>query len=203
MGADFILTGSINQCTVEANTSQLVKELLQQINVQDTGYAPAAGMFELGGKVQVLKKGVYFPARANKLHELYRQYDSIDEIDEKTKTRLQEQYFKRSFDSIYAEMESVLTTQERALAQRSPKARMAVIFKWYLEHSAKLALQGDENHQHRVDFQVYCGPALGAFNQWVQGTTLESWTQRHVHLIGEKLMEETAQLLNESLLQLV
>ncbi|WP_083657009.1 ACP S-malonyltransferase [Paenibacillus sp. FSL R5-0766] len=203
MGADFILTGSINQCTVEANTSQLVKELLQQINVQDTGYAPAAGMFELGGKVQVLKKGVYFPARANKLHELYRQYDSIDEIDEKTKTRLQEQYFKRSFDSIYAEMESALTTQERALAERSPKARMAVIFKWYLEHSAKLALQGDENHQHRVDFQVYCGPALGAFNQWVQGTTLESWTQRHVHLIGEKLMEETAQLLNESLLQLV
>jgi trans-AT polyketide synthase/acyltransferase/oxidoreductase domain-containing protein len=201
MGADFILTGSINQCTVEAGTSHAVKELLQQINVQDTGYAPAAGMFELGGKVQVLKKGVYFPARANKLHELYRQHDSLDQIDEKTRTRLQEQYFKKSFDAIYTEMKSGLTTQEKELAERSPKAKMAVVFKWYLEHSTKLALQGDE--KQRVDFQVYCGPALGAFNQWVRGTALESWTQRHVHRIGEKLMEETARLLNEKLLQQV
>lgn len=201
MGADFILTGSINQCTVEAGTSRTVKDLLQQINVQDTGYAPAAGMFELGGKVQVLKKGVYFPARANKLHELYRHYDSLDQIDEKTRTRLQEQYFKRDFDAIYGEMEPNLMTQERELAERSPKARMAVVFKWYLEHSTKLALQGDE--KHRVDFQVYCGPALGAFNQWVRGTALEAWTQRHVHQIGEKLMQETARLLNENLLQQV
>lgn len=56
MGADFILTGSINQCTVEAGTSDCVKNLLQEINVQDTDYAPAGDMFELGAKAQVLKK---------------------------------------------------------------------------------------------------------------------------------------------------
>ncbi len=39
LGADFIVTGSINQCTVEAATSGLVKDLLQQMNVQDTAYA--------------------------------------------------------------------------------------------------------------------------------------------------------------------
>jgi trans-AT polyketide synthase/acyltransferase/oxidoreductase domain-containing protein len=61
LGADFILTGSINQCTVEAGTSEAAKDVLQQLNVQDTDYAPAGDMFELGAKVQVVRKGVFFP----------------------------------------------------------------------------------------------------------------------------------------------
>lgn len=69
LGADFILTGSINQCTVEAGTSDRVKDLLQEMNVQDTAYAPAGDMFEMGAKIQVLRKGVFFPARANKLYD--------------------------------------------------------------------------------------------------------------------------------------
>lgn len=36
LGADFIMMGSINQCTVEAGTSDLVKDLLQDMNIQDT-----------------------------------------------------------------------------------------------------------------------------------------------------------------------
>ena len=44
LGADFILTGSINQCTVEAGTSDIVKDMLSQMNVQDTDYAPAGDM---------------------------------------------------------------------------------------------------------------------------------------------------------------
>jgi trans-AT polyketide synthase/acyltransferase/oxidoreductase domain-containing protein len=67
MGADFILTGSINQCTVEAGTSDAVKDLLQELNVQDTAYALAGDMFEIGARVQVAKRGLFFPARANKL----------------------------------------------------------------------------------------------------------------------------------------
>ncbi len=50
LGAEFILTGSINQCTVEAGMSDVVKDILQGINVQDTAYAPAGDMFELGAK---------------------------------------------------------------------------------------------------------------------------------------------------------
>ncbi|WDF48904.1 ACP S-malonyltransferase [Paenibacillus sp. KACC 21273] len=198
MGADFILTGSINQCTVEAGTSAMVKELLQQINVQDTEYAPAGEMFELGAKVQVLKKGLYFPARANKLYELYRQYNAIEEIDEKTKTRLQEQYFKKSFTDIYADVKQTYSAQEIERAERNPKAKMALLFKWYFTYSTELALRGDRDS--KVDYQVYCGPALGAFNQWVQGTLLEHWQQRHVDQIADKLMKETADLLNHRLL---
>ena len=54
LGVDFILTGSINQCTVEAGSSELVKDRLQEMQVQDTDYAPVGDMFEIGAKVQVL-----------------------------------------------------------------------------------------------------------------------------------------------------
>ena len=103
LGADFILTGSINQCTVEAGNSDQVKDMLQTMNIQDTAYAPAGDMFELGAKVQVLRKGLLFPARANKLYDLYLHYDSLDAIDEKTKQQIQERYFKRNFDDVWEE----------------------------------------------------------------------------------------------------
>ncbi|OME95117.1 MULTISPECIES: ACP S-malonyltransferase [Paenibacillus] len=193
LGADFIVTGSINQCTVEAGTSDEVKDLLQQMNVQDTEYAPAGDMFEMGARVQVLKKGLFFPARSNKLYDLYRQYNSIDEIDDKTKAQIQEKYFKRSFESVY---ETVRTRYPQVVekAERNPKYKMALIFRWYFSYSTRLALQGDQ--ENKVDYQIHCGPALGAFNQWVKGTKLEDWRNRHVDEIAEKLMTETAALLN-------
>jgi len=195
LGADFILTGSINQCSVESGTSDAVKDLLQQINVQDTDYAPAGDMFELGAKVQVLKRGVFFPARANKLYELYRQYDSIDNIDEKTKKQLQERYFKRSFEEIYREVKSFYPAREIEKAEQNPKHKMALIFRWYFGYGSQLALSGDPTD--KVNYQVQCGPALGAFNQWVKGTPLEDWRNRHVDEMGLKLIRETAELLNQ------
>jgi trans-AT polyketide synthase, acyltransferase and oxidoreductase domains len=193
MGADYIVTGSINQCTVEANTSDAVKDLLQQMNVQDTDYAPAGDMFEMGARVQVLKKGLFFPARANKLYDLYRQYNSLDEIDEKTRKMIQEKYCHRSFEEIYQEVRSYYPPQEVARAEQNPKRKMALIFKWYFARSTQLALSG--NQEYKVDYQIHCGPALGAFNQWVKGTPLEDWRNRHVDEIGVKLLEETAELL--------
>jgi trans-AT polyketide synthase/acyltransferase/oxidoreductase domain-containing protein len=200
MGADFIMTGSINQCTVEAATSDAVKDLLQQMNVQDTDYAPAGDMFELGAKVQVLKKGLFFAARANKLYDLYRFHNSLEEIDEKTRQQLQDKYFKRSFKEIYDEVKAYYPEAEIAKAEKSPKIKMAMIFKWYFGYSTRLALNGNVDSQ--VDFQVHIGPALGAFNQWVKGTELENWRNRHVREIALKLLNETSELLNQRYLNL-
>ncbi len=197
MGADFILTGSINQCTVEGGTSDVVKDILQEINVQDTDYAPAGDMFELGAKVQVLKRGVFFPARANKLHALYTQYASLAEIPANLQQQIQQRYFKRSFDDIWNDVKSYLAgsgrQQEIAQIEASPKQKMARVFKWYFAYTTRLALAGDE--ANKVDFQVHTGPALGSFNQWLKGTPLESWRARHVDDIAERLMQAAAQLL--------
>lgn len=201
MGADFILTGSINQCTVEARTSDAVKDLLQELNVQDTDYAPAGDMFEIGARVQVAKRGLFFPARANKLYELYQRHNSLDEIDAKTRQRLQDQYFKRSFDEVWRETREYYERTEPgriAEVERNPKQKMALIFRWYFVHTTRLALQGRD--EQKVDYQIHCGPAMGAFNQWVKGTELQSWRNRHVDKIGLRLMTETARLLNERFL---
>lgn len=198
LGADFILTGSINQCTVESGASDAVKDMLQMAQVQDTDYAPAGDMFESGAQVQVLRKGVLFPGRGRKLLELYRQHASIDDIDARTRQQIETRYFKRSFDDVWAETEAYYAKSgRRSVSQLSAKEKMALIFRWYFVHSTRLALEG--NPEHALDFQIHCGPALGAFNQWVQGTELESWRSRHVADIALRLMAGTAQALSARL----
>lgn len=197
MGADFVMTGSINQCTVEAGTSDVVKDLLQDINVQDTAYAPAGDMFEIGAKVQVLRKGVFFPARANRLFALYGQYNSLDEIPHDVREQLETKYFQKSLDAIWEETREYLKrrglTKDLDKAHSNPKHKMALVFRWYFGHSSRVAFAGDE--KNRVDYQIHTGPALGAFNQWVKGTAWENWRARHVDQIGQRLMKEAATLL--------
>ena len=198
MGADFILTGSINQCTVEAGTSVSVKEILESATVHDMTYAPAGDLFELGAKVQVLKKGIFFAARANKLYELYQKYSSIDEIDEPSKRQLEDKYFKRTLDDIWEETKAYHCRDGRKTVvelERSQKQKMALIFRWYFAHTTRAAIDGKE--EYRLDYQIHCGPALGAFNQWVRGTDIASWRDRHVADIARRLLDATADLLNK------
>ncbi|HET8796904.1 MAG TPA: PfaD family polyunsaturated fatty acid/polyketide biosynthesis protein [Thermoanaerobaculia bacterium] len=199
MGADFILTGSINQCTVEAGTSDAVKDLLQAINVQDTDYAPAGDMFEQGSRVQVLRKGVLFPARANKLYALYSRYDAWEEIPERVRMQIESTYFARPFAEVWDDVREHHRRKGRhALVDQASadgKRKMALVFRWYFAMSSRAAISGDETRL--IDFQVHTGPALGAFNQWVKGTELESWRNRRVAGIAERLMQETAALLDQ------
>jgi trans-AT polyketide synthase/acyltransferase/oxidoreductase domain-containing protein len=201
MGADFVMTGSINQCTVAAGNSDVVKDLLQEIDVQDTDYAPAGDMFEIGAKVQVLKKGVLFPARANKLSALYNQYNSLEEIPEKVRQQLERDYFKKSISDVWEDAKRYLAASGRdadiTKAENNGKYKMARVFRWYFWNTVRLAFEGD--FTKRADFQVQTGPALGAFNQWVKGTSWENWRNRHADEIGRKLMEEAARLLAEKL----
>jgi len=126
LGADFVMTGSINQCTVEAGTSDVVKDMLQNMGVQDTDYAPAGDMFELGAKVQVLKKGLLFPARANKLYELYTRHGSLEEIDVKTRSQIEGSYFKRSVDEVWAETQAFLSKHAPQMLAETQKSKRSV-----------------------------------------------------------------------------
>ncbi|MGB8195077.1 MAG: hypothetical protein WCF67_24290, partial [Chitinophagaceae bacterium] len=161
-----------------------------------TDYAPAGDMFEIGAKVQVLKKTVLFPARANKLFALYNQYNSLDEIPDKIIRQIEDNYFKRSISSVWEETKEYLQNQGGhsiiSHAEMNGKNKMALVFRWYFHYSTKLAFDG--NTDDRVNFQVHTGPALGSFNQWVKGTELESWKNRHVDQIGIKMMNEASKI---------
>jgi trans-AT polyketide synthase/acyltransferase/oxidoreductase domain-containing protein len=198
LGADFVLTGSINQCTPEAGTSDVVKDLLQRLDVQDTTYAPAGDMFELGATVQVVKKGVLFPARANRLYEIYRQHDSIDAIDPQVRDLLERRYFRRRLDEVWEDTQRYYRQKrpdEIGRAERNPKHKMALIFRWYFAHTTRLAAAGDASQL--ADFQVHCGPAMGAFNRLVRGTELEDWRTRHVDAIADRIMHGAAEVMTD------
>lgn len=203
LGADFIMTGSINQCTVEAGTSDAVKSLLQDMDVQDTDYAPAGDMFELGAKVQALRKGLLFPGRAKKLYELYNRHNGIEDIDAKTLSLIQDKFFQRPIEEVWQETKAYHGSLRPDLIEsfeRNPKQKMALIFRWYFTHATRLALSG--NTSQKVDYQVQTGPALGAFNQWVKGTELEDWRKRRIADIGQRIMAGAADVFSDRFTQL-
>ena len=109
------------------------------------------------------------------------------------------------FDEVWREtvqyFEGKGERDEISRAERNPKHKMALVFRWYFGYSMRLAFEGDL--ANRVDFQVHTGPALGAFNQSVAGTRLEDWRNRHVDAIGITLMEQTAAFLSRRFHELV
>ena len=80
MGAAYILVGSVQQACVESGTCDAVRQMLAEAEQADTSMCPCADMFEMGVKVQVLKRGTMFPMRAAKLYETYRACKGIDDI---------------------------------------------------------------------------------------------------------------------------
>lgn len=195
MGADYVVTGSINQSCVEAGTSPHVKQLLAQADMADVMMAPAADMFEMGVKVQLLKRGTLFPLRAQKLYELYSRYPSLEALPADEREKLERQIFKRDLESIW--QETVQYFQERdprqiERAQRDPHQKMALVFRWYLGLSSRWANRGEPGRE--MDYQIWCGPAMGTFNAWVQSTYLEVPENRRVADIALHLMTGCAYL---------
>jgi len=193
MGAAFVLTGSVNQSAVESGLSPFGRRLLTKIGLADVVMAPSADMFELGVKVQVLQRGTMFGVRAQRLYDTYKQYDGIDSIPTEERQRLEKELFQDSLDSIWSMTESFFRDRDPsqiAKAAHDPKHKMALIFRWYLGLSSKWAIGGVDGRQ--MDYQIWCGPAMGAFNDWVQGSFLEPSDHRTVVQIARNLLEGAA-----------
>jgi len=181
MGAAYIVTGSINQSCIEAGTSEHTRRLLAQAGMADVAMAPAADMFEMGVKVQVLKHGTLFPMRAQKLYDLYSRYDSIDKIPADEVEKLEKQVFKREFESIWQDTVKFFSERDPAQierAQNNPKRKMALIFRWYLGLASRWSNSGEKGRE--MDYQIWCGPSMGSFNDWVRGTYLSEPENRRV-----------------------
>ena len=193
MGAAYVLTGSVNQSAVESGLSLEGRKLLAMAGVADVTMAPAADMFELGVKVQVLKRGTMFSNRAANLYTIYSQNSSIDTIPKDDKARLEKDVFHAPLEKIWTDTHTFFSKrdpEEIAKAEKNPKHRMALIFRWYLANSATWAIKGDP--AHKIDYQICCGPSMGAFNTWVKGSYLEKIENRTVSDIALNLLEGAA-----------
>jgi hypothetical protein len=69
---------------------------------------------------------------------------------------------------------------------------MALIFRWYLGLSSNWANAGTKGRE--LDYQIWCGPSMGAFNNWVKGTYLENYQNRQAADVAEQIMQGAAYL---------
>lgn len=195
MGADFLVTGTINQACVESGSSDFVREMLVNARQADTAMAPAADMFEMGVKVQVLKRGTMFPMRAHKLYDTYKAYGSLDEIPSAERASIEKSLLRASFEESWASTKAFFEARDPRQVERAnkdPKHKMALVFRSYLGLSSRWANAGEPSR--KLDYQVWCGPAMGAFNEWVKGTFLEKAANRNVVAVALNLLYGAAVL---------
>jgi PfaD family protein len=193
LGAAYIVTGSINQACIESGSSDRVRQMLAEAGQADVMMAPAADMFEMGVKVQVLKRGTMFPMRAAKLFELYRDHDRWDAIPPTERAKVERDIFRKSFAEVWQETRAFWQSRDARNVDRAeaePKHKMALVFRWYLGLSSRWANEGEPSRQ--ADYQVWCGPAMGAFNEWTKGTPMQNAANRRVADVGRSLMHGAA-----------
>ncbi len=195
LGADYVLTGSINQASPEAGTSAEAKALLAAAGMADVASGPAPDMFELGASVQVLSRGSLYAQRARRLYETWRAYGDWSEVPERERARIERQILRRSFEAVWADCEDYWgrrDPEKLARARGDGRQRMALVFRWYLGMTSRWARLGETSRKR--DFQIWCGPAMGAFNAWAAGGPLEPLEARGVAAMAEALLRGAAVL---------
>ena len=202
MGAAYVVTGSVNQACVESGSSDCVRKLLAQAEQADVAMAPAADMFEMGVKVQVLKRGTMFAMRAGKLYELYRRCGSLEDLTAAEREVLEKQYFRATIGATWESTKEFFrrtdpTQIERA--EKDPKHKLALVFRSYLGQSSRWANAGDPTRT--MDYQIWCGPSMGAFNEWVRGTFLERPENRRVVVVGLNILYGAAVMLRVNVIK--
>lgn len=195
MGAAYVVTGSVNQACAESGTSAYTRELLTDAASSDVTQAPAGDMFEMGVTVQVLKRGTMFAMRAQKLYDLYTRYDSILEIPSAEREKIEKTIFRTDLESVWQDCIKFFSVRDPAQLERgrkSEKDRMALIFRWYLGQASRWSVQGEKGRE--MDYQIWCGPSMGAFNEWTKGTELERAENRSVSDVALRLLNGAAGL---------
>ena len=190
LGAAFVLVGTVHQSAIESGVSDSSRALLAQAQLADVAMTASADMFELGVKVQVLQRGTMMAVRGNQLYDLYVRYDSIEDIPAELISNIEKNIFRQSLDDIWKSTVEFWTRTEPSQIEKAnsnPKFKMALIFRWYIGNSSQWPITGEESRQ--IDYQLWCGPAMGAFNRWIEGSFLETPANRTVQQIAMNLLE--------------
>jgi PfaD family protein len=131
--------------------------------------------------------------RARQLYELYRAHDGIDDLPADVRARLEQQVFRRPLEDVWTETAAYFERRDPAQLARAaghPKRKAALVYRWYLGMASRWAKTGDADRA--VDYQIWCGPAMGSFNSWVRGTYLAAPRNRRVADVARHLMAGAA-----------
>jgi PfaD family protein len=107
--------------------------------------------------------------------------------------KLEKQVLKKSLDAVWQETVTYLSQRnpdKLAKAVNNPKLKMALIFRWYLGLSSRWSNFGEKGRE--MDYQIWCGPAMGSFNDWVRGSYLSESNNRQVVDVANHIMTGAA-----------
>jgi trans-AT polyketide synthase/acyltransferase/oxidoreductase domain-containing protein len=117
----------------------------------------------------------------------------LDEIPGVVRQRLEKDIFRASLAEVWTMTRAYWAARDGEIVTRAeadPKVKMALVFRWYLGMGSRWATSGEAARS--VDYQIWCGPAMGAFNAWAAGSFLEEPAARGVVQIARNLMEGAA-----------
>jgi PfaD family protein len=167
--------------------------MLSAAEPTDVAMAPSPDMFEMGVKVQVLKRGTLFASRAGLLRELYRTHERLEDIPADTLGRIEREIFQRPLADVWQETRAFFASRaprEVERAEEDPKHKMALVFRWYVGLGSHWAIEGVQ--ERKLDYQIWCGPAMGAFNRWARGSFLADLEHRSAVQVALNLLEGAA-----------
>ena len=96
----------------------------------------------------------------------------LDESRPKNGKNRKKPFSETTFDQVWQECERFFTERDPRQIERAnqnPKDKMALVFRWYLGLSSRWSNRGETGRE--MDYQIWCGPSMGAFNDWVKNTT--------------------------------
>ena len=137
-----------------------------------------------------------FAMRAAKLFELYRAYPGLDALPAADRNFVEKQLLRTTLEDAWQSTLEFFAKRDPAQverAERDPKHKMALVFRSYLGLSSRWANAGDPTRA--MDYQVWCGPSMGAFNEWTRGSFLEHPEKRGVVVVARNLLQGAAVML--------
>jgi PfaD family protein len=149
----------------------------------------------MGVKVQVLKRGTMFAQRGAKLYEIWKNHDSLESIPAAVRSQLEKDLFKADLNAVWTSTREFFLKRDPSQverAEREPKHKLALVFRSYLGQASRWANAGVADRV--LDYQVWCGPAMGAFNEWAQGSFLQAPENRGVALVARNILYGAAVL---------
>ena len=196
MGAAYVLTGSVNQACVESGSSDR----------RPRDARPGrAGRHDHGSRRRYVRDGRQSAGPQARHHVRHAPPSSTSFIaptpawrrcptpSGPSSRRTCSAAHSKRFGRRRAPSSSSAIPSQVPRAESDAKHKMALVFRWYLGLSSRWANAGEPSR--RLDYQVWCGPAMGAFNEWAKGSFLEQPRNRRVVTVAFNILYGAAVLL--------
>ena len=119
--------------------------------------APAADMFEMGVKVQVLKRGTMFAMRAAKLYELYRTHPRLEDLPAAERAALEKNLFRAPLEEIWAQDARLFHGDAIRARWNVPSASRNIEWHWCFAGISASRRAGPTSANRRARSIIRCG----------------------------------------------